>query len=113
MAEAVARHADGIVATSDNPRTEDPERILDDVEAGLADLKRVSPDALGLTSGTYVRLTDRREAIAVAVAVARPEDMVVIAGKGHEDYQIIGHDRLPFSDCEEALRALRGSVEDA
>jgi UDP-N-acetylmuramoyl-L-alanyl-D-glutamate--2,6-diaminopimelate ligase len=110
MAEAVAHHADGIVATSDNPRTEDPERILDDVAAGLAGLTRVAPAALGRERGTYVRLTDRREAIAAAIAVARPEDTVVIAGKGHEDYQIIGRDRLPFSDCNEALRALRSEA---
>jgi UDP-N-acetylmuramoyl-L-alanyl-D-glutamate--2,6-diaminopimelate ligase len=111
MAEAVARHADGVVATSDNPRTEDPEHVLDDVESGLSELRRVAPEALGRERGTYVRLTDRREAIAAAIAVARPEDTVVIAGKGHEDYQIVGRERLPFSDCDEALRALRASAE--
>jgi UDP-N-acetylmuramoyl-L-alanyl-D-glutamate--2,6-diaminopimelate ligase len=111
MAEAVARHADGVVATSDNPRTEDPEHVLDDVESGLSELRRVAPEALGRERGTYVRLSDRREAIAAAIAVARPEDTVVIAGKGHEDYQIVGRERLPFSDCDEALRALRAPAE--
>ena len=107
MAEAVARHADRVVATSDNPRTEDPERILDDVEPGLRGLARVAPDALDATEHAWCRLVDRREAIARAIAMARAADIVAIAGKGHEDYQIIGRERLPFSDPEEALRALR------
>ena len=54
-------------------------------------------------------VADRREAIARAVEIARPEDIVVIAGKGHEDYQIVGRERLPFSDPEQALRALRAA----
>jgi UDP-N-acetylmuramoyl-L-alanyl-D-glutamate--2,6-diaminopimelate ligase len=94
------------VLTSDNPRTEDPEKILDDVERGLAGLTRVAPDALD-TSRSYARIADRRAAIAAALAIAAPEDTVVIAGKGHEDYQILGRERLPFSDRAEALRALR------
>lgn len=110
MAEAVARHADRIVATSDNPRTEDPERILDDVERGLGERKRVDPDAFEASERSYVRIADRREAIITAIRNASPRDTVVIAGKGHEDYQIIGRERLPFSDGAEALRALRGEV---
>jgi len=96
MAEAVARHADRVVATSDNPRTEDPERILDDVEPEALDQPR-----------SYARVVDRRAAIAAALAIARPEDTVVIAGKGHEDYQIVGREKLPFSDRDEARRVLR------
>jgi UDP-N-acetylmuramoyl-L-alanyl-D-glutamate--2,6-diaminopimelate ligase len=106
MAEAVARYSDHVVATSDNPRTEDPANILSDVEAGLGGLRRVEPEALGASPGSYASVLDRREAIALAIDIAAPEDMVVIAGKGHEDYQIIGRTRLPFHDCEEALRAL-------
>ena len=106
MAEAVARWSDRTIATSDNPRTEDPQRILDDVAAGLASLRRVEPDALDASTASYARLLDRREAIALAVGLARPEDTVVIAGKGHEDYQIIGRERLPFDDRQEARRAL-------
>jgi UDP-N-acetylmuramyl-tripeptide synthetase len=106
MAEAVARYADRVVLTSDNPRTEDPEKILDDVERGLAGLTRVAPDALD-TERSYARIADRRAAIAAALAIAAPEDTVVLAGKGHEDYQILGRERLPFSDRAEALRALR------
>jgi UDP-N-acetylmuramoyl-L-alanyl-D-glutamate--2,6-diaminopimelate ligase len=106
MAEAVARWSDRIIATSDNPRTEDPERILADVERGLVKRPRVAPEALADTEGGYAVLPDRRHAIEVAIAIAHPEDTVVIAGKGHEDYQIVGHERLPFSDPDEARRAL-------
>ena len=106
MAEAVARWSDRIIATSDNPRTEDPERILADVEQGLSKHPRVAPEALAETEGGYSVLVDRRRAIQVAVAIAHPEDTVVIAGKGHEDYQIIGRDKLPFSDPDEARLAL-------
>jgi UDP-N-acetylmuramoyl-L-alanyl-D-glutamate--2,6-diaminopimelate ligase len=106
MAEAVARWSDRIVATSDNPRTEDPEVILADVERGLAGHARVAPETLTETEGGYCVLADRRRAIEVAIAIAHPEDTVVIAGKGHEDYQIVGRERLPFSDPLEARRAL-------
>jgi len=109
MAQAVARHADRAVATSDNPRGEDPERILDDLAPGLCDMQRVEPAALDATASGWARVADRREAIARAVEIARPEDIVVIAGKGHEDYQIVGRERLPFSDPEQALRALRAA----
>ena len=107
MAAAVARHADRIVATSDNPRTEDPEQILDDVVEGLSGLSPLAPEALDQATGGYARISDRREAIERAIGIARAEDTVLIAGKGHEDYQIIGRERLPFDDREEARRALR------
>jgi len=106
MAEAVARLADRAVVTSDNPRTEDPAAILRDVESGLASMRRVAPGALAATEHGYASLLDRREAIELAIRVARPGDSVVIAGKGHEDYQIIGRERLPFDDRAEARRAL-------
>ena len=106
MAEAVARLADRAVLTSDNPRTEDPQRILADVEAGLGAMQRVPSAGLAATERSYVSLIDRREAIELAIASARPEDTVLIAGKGHEDYQIIGREKFPFDDREEAQRAL-------
>jgi UDP-N-acetylmuramoyl-L-alanyl-D-glutamate--2,6-diaminopimelate ligase len=106
MAEAVARYSDRIVATSDNPRTEDPDEILVDVEAGLTKLRRVEAGALDTGDGCYAVISDRRSAIEAAIAIAGPEDIVVLAGKGHEDYQIIGRDRLPFDDRDEARRAL-------
>ncbi len=106
MAEAVARFSDRAVATSDNPRTEDPEAILRDVEAGLGGLERCEAAKLDATDKGYAMLVDRRDAIGCAIALARPEDTVVLAGKGHEDYQIIGTEMLPFDDREEAARAL-------
>jgi UDP-N-acetylmuramoyl-L-alanyl-D-glutamate--2,6-diaminopimelate ligase len=106
MAQAVAKSSDRIVATSDNPRTEDPQQILRDVEAGLQGRDRVEADELDAREGAYALLVDRREAIELAVSIARADDTVVLAGKGHEDYQIVGRNKLPFDDREEAGRAL-------
>jgi UDP-N-acetylmuramoyl-L-alanyl-D-glutamate--2,6-diaminopimelate ligase len=88
MGQAVARHADVVVVTSDNPRTEDPESILDQIEPGLASARQV------------LREVDRRKAIALAVGSMKPGDALLIAGKGHEDYQIIGTQKRHFSDFE-------------
>jgi UDP-N-acetylmuramoyl-L-alanyl-D-glutamate--2,6-diaminopimelate ligase len=122
MANAVADHADLAIATSDNPRTEDPLAILADVEAGLGKLERVDADALFAkpeptgqkerteSTGRYTVLVDRREAIALAIAQAEGPDTVVLAGKGHEDYQIVGHKKFPFDDREEARRGLAERV---
>ena len=87
MGAIAGRLSDHVIITSDNPRTEDPESILDAIEQGLSS-----------TSATYERLTDRREAIARAVSIARPGDTVLIAGKGSENYQIIGDRTTPFQD---------------
>jgi UDP-N-acetylmuramoyl-L-alanyl-D-glutamate--2,6-diaminopimelate ligase len=107
MAHAVARHADLAIVTSDNPRTEDPLRILDDVAAGLANFECCAPESLGERTGCFSVIENRRDAIRCAIALAEPEDTVVIAGKGHEDYQIIGTEKLPFDDRVEAYEALR------
>jgi UDP-N-acetylmuramoyl-L-alanyl-D-glutamate--2,6-diaminopimelate ligase len=109
MAQAVAGLSDLVIATSDNPRTEDPERILADVAEGLSALQRVAPEDLHHASHSYTTLLDRREAIELAIGVANAGDTVVLAGKGHEDYQIFGRTKVPFDDREEALRALRRS----
>jgi UDP-N-acetylmuramoyl-L-alanyl-D-glutamate--2,6-diaminopimelate ligase len=106
MAEAVARWSDRAIVTSDNPRTEEPEAILADVEIGLRRLQRVEPSAVEDTDASFTCLVDRRAAIQLALRIARPADTVVIAGKGHEDYQIIGRERFPFDDRVEARRVL-------
>jgi len=107
MAEAVAAHADLAIATSDNPRTEDPVAILADLEEGLRTLERVEPEVLYAGDrGRYSVLVDRREAISRAIGDAGATDTVVIAGKGHEDYQILGREKFPFDDRVEARRAL-------
>ena len=85
MAEAVRRFADVVVVTSDNPRTEDPERILDDL-------------AVGLEGAEYVRISDRRAAIRHALSEAHAGDAVVLAGKGHETYQVVGREKRPFDE---------------
>ena len=88
-----------------------PPALFDDVVQGLATREHVVPERLDTTEGSYSVLVERREAIALAIGIARPEDTVVIAGKGHEDYQIVGREKLPFSDSDEARRALHRRAE--
>lgn len=95
MGEIAARLSDLPVITSDNPRTEDPMRIIAQVEEGV---RRVRSD--------YRVVPDRRKAIRFALGVAAPGDTVIIAGKGHENYQIIGTTKYPFDDRNEAIKAL-------
>jgi UDP-N-acetylmuramoyl-L-alanyl-D-glutamate--2,6-diaminopimelate ligase len=97
MARVVEALADRIVVTSDNPRTEDPHLIIRDIVAGLA-----SPQA----EAVHVE-PDRRAAIEWAIGHARSGDLVLIAGKGHEAYQILGKQKLPFSDKDVAQETLR------
>ena len=99
MGAVAAELADYVVVTSDNPRTEDPYRILLDVEVGLQRSgKKKNED--------YVVIESRREAIFHAIGQARPGDLVLIAGKGHETYQILGMERIHFDDREQAREAL-------
>ena len=107
MGQAAARRADLVVATSDNPRTEDPLSILAGIEPGLAKHKRKMgiSDARAGRDG-YCIIPDRAQAIELALRSARSGDAVLIAGKGHEDYQIIGTEKRPFDDRVEARRAL-------
>jgi UDP-N-acetylmuramoyl-L-alanyl-D-glutamate--2,6-diaminopimelate ligase len=95
MGEAAGSLSDVVILTSDNPRTEDPSQILADAEVGIQK-----------TGKPYEKIADRREAIHHAIAQARTEDLVLIAGKGHEDYQIIGREVFHFDDKEEAHHAL-------
>ena len=104
MGEAVARVADFAILTNDNPRTEDPEKIAVDVIVGL-EAGGMSP-AANLGAHGYSKELDRRRAIDLAVLAARPGDVVVICGKGHETYQIIGDEKRPFDDRVAARGAL-------
>jgi UDP-N-acetylmuramoyl-L-alanyl-D-glutamate--2,6-diaminopimelate ligase len=97
MMGRLAAAADRFIATSDNPRTEDPQQILDQMLAGVEAADRPKVAAI----------LDRRAAILAAIAEASADDTVVIAGKGHETYQIHGHTPHPFDDAHEALAALR------
>ena len=86
MGGLAAKRADIAIFTSDNPRTEDPEEILREMEGGVE------------AGDRYLKITDRYEAIKTAVMLAEPRDIILLAGKGHEDYQIIGTEKLPFND---------------
>ena len=97
MARAAADRSDLVILTSDNPRTEDPEAILADMKAGLT-----AGDA-----DKVITITDRGEAIRRAAAEARPGDIILLAGKGHEDYQVIGTEKIHFDDREEIKAALK------
>jgi len=108
MGAAAGRAADLTIVTSDNPRTEDPLRIVGEILPGVeqAGRRRLSAaEAVAGESG-YVVEPDRRAALELAVACARPGDAVLVAGKGHEDYQIVGTEKRHFDDREEARRAL-------
>ena len=96
MGEAAGSLSDVVILTSDNPRTEDPNQILADAEEGIQK-----------TGKPYEKIADRREAIFRAISQARSDDLVMIAGKGHEDYQIIGREVFHFDDKEVAREALK------
>ena len=93
MGRIAARGADVAIVTSDNPRSEDPDRIIDEIEEGMEGL-------------AHLRITDRREAITRAVQMLEPGDCLLLAGKGHETYQVIGERRLPFDEPEIVRAAL-------
>jgi UDP-N-acetylmuramoyl-L-alanyl-D-glutamate--2,6-diaminopimelate ligase len=98
MAKTAEKWADAVYVTSDNPRTEDPRAILNEIASGF------SPEGVRKT----VVEIDRRRAIEAILADAEPNDVVLIAGKGHENYQIIGTEKHHFDDVEEASRVLQG-----
>jgi len=108
MGQAVGARVEIAVITSDNPRTEAPEAIAEPVEEGVrgTGLPRLAPQEIPAVRRGYVVELDRRRAIALAIDGAAPGDVVVIAGKGHEDYQIVGTTRTPFDDRVEARAAL-------
>jgi UDP-N-acetylmuramoyl-L-alanyl-D-glutamate--2,6-diaminopimelate ligase len=117
MGREAGRLADLVILTSDNPRTEDPLGIIDEAAAGLRELglKQLEAGLLAGRSlegvaatltGTFVVEPDRRAAIRLAMGLMEPEDLVLVAGKGHEDYQIIGLEKTRLDDVEEVERAL-------
>jgi len=103
MAKVAQRWADRIVVTNDNPRTEDAAAIIDDIRGGFSLAGR----------SKLVEIPDRRLAIRYAIDAAGPGDIILIAGKGHEDYQIVGTQRLAFDDRRVALQALARRAGEA
>jgi UDP-N-acetylmuramoyl-L-alanyl-D-glutamate--2,6-diaminopimelate ligase len=95
MGLVAGKLSDLVIITSDNPRTEDPLKIISQIENGLKK-----------TTCSYLAISDRREAIYQAIKAANPNDVVLIAGKGHETYQMIGSDKFHFDDREIAIEAL-------
>ena len=96
MGAAAEKYADFSVVTSDNPRTEDPQEIINGILSGMSGKK-----------SRYAMIADRREAIAWAVANHLPGDLLILAGKGHEDYQIVGHEKFPMDERVLVAEALR------
>ena len=90
MAEVACEHSNRVILTSDNPRSEDPEIILNEMESGLTLTQKRKT----------LRIADRKEAIKTACSLAQPDDIILIAGKGHENYQEIKGVKYPFADKE-------------
>jgi UDP-N-acetylmuramoyl-L-alanyl-D-glutamate--2,6-diaminopimelate ligase len=113
MGAVAARLSDVVVVTSDNPRSENPTQIIDEIKRGIVlPADRVGPKGGGPRPPVCLAIPDRKEAIERAVKEARPGDLVLVAGKGHEKYQEIGDRTLPFDDVEVSRAALaqrRGS----
>lgn len=97
MAREASRFSDVVIVTSDNPRTEDPTRIIEEIVAGFQDTP--------FPEENIFQVIERKEALHQAVKMARPGDLVLVAGKGHEDYQILGNKKIHFSD-QEILKGL-------
>ena len=117
MGAAAVKGSDVVIVTSDNPRTEDPMSIIREIEAGMSGL---GAKIAGVNAGPlandgrmpYYVIPDRHEAVAAAVRMAKPGDVVVLAGKGHEDYQIIGEKKIHFDDREVAREEIRKSIAE-
>ena len=100
MGAVAGRLSDLIVITSDNPRGEDPDRIIEEIQRGI------TPDTRRDSAQRILSIADRRAAIAKAIELARAGDLVLLAGKGHEKYQVIGDELVPFDDAAVAREAL-------
>jgi UDP-N-acetylmuramoyl-L-alanyl-D-glutamate--2,6-diaminopimelate ligase len=105
MGTVAARLSDVVVLTSDNPRSEDPLRIIEEIKRGI--VPPVDPGAPKRPSTPLLVNPDRRRAIEEAIRSAQPGDLVIVAGKGHEKYQVIGDRTIPFDDVEIAQAALQ------
>jgi UDP-N-acetylmuramoyl-L-alanyl-D-glutamate--2,6-diaminopimelate ligase len=111
MGAVAVKKSDLTIITTDNPRTEDPQAIISEIESGMGSsgIKAASPAAAQRTSQEkkpYLVVPDRAEAISAAIMLAASGDTVVLAGKGHEDYQIIGETKHHFDDRETAREAI-------
>jgi UDP-N-acetylmuramoyl-L-alanyl-D-glutamate--2,6-diaminopimelate ligase len=107
MGAVAARLSDIVIVTSDNPRSERPEQIIEDIKRGIVlPADRIGPKGQGPKGTPFLAIVDRKVAIERAIRDARPGDLVLIAGKGHEKYQVIGTRTLPFDDVEVAQSAL-------
>ncbi len=110
MGAAALQGSDLVIVTSDNPRTEDPAAIIHEIESGMASGVKVQGPGksagANISAKPYYVIPDRSAAIALAIGLAEPGDVVVLAGKGHEDYQIIGALKHHFDDREEARKAI-------
>lgn len=108
MGLCAAKNSDVVIITSDNPRSEDPESIVRQIEEGVQDSDLIRSEWLapvGINGRAYYIEVDRQRAIEKAISMADKKDIVLIAGKGHEDYQIIGREKRAFDDREEVVRA--------
>ena len=110
MGAVAARHSDVLIVTSDNPREEEPMQIIGDIEEGLKGVERFEPSTELSTLRGYTVVPDREEAIRLAVNMAADEDTILVAGKGHEDYQIIKKRRYHFDDRDVLRAALADRV---
>jgi UDP-N-acetylmuramoyl-L-alanyl-D-glutamate--2,6-diaminopimelate ligase len=108
MGEIAARHSQLAIVTSDNPRTEDPHAIIAEIEKGVQQIhpRRLNEGEARQGQSGYLVVPDRRQAIGLAVSLLAAGDLLLVAGKGHEDYQIIGKEKFHFDDREELRAAL-------
>lgn len=107
MGAVAARLSDLVIVTSDNPRSEDPEQIIEEIKRGIVmPADRAAKGQQGPRATPHLAIVDRKAAIETAIREARPGDLVLVAGKGHERYQVIGERVLPFDDVDVARTAL-------
>ncbi len=115
MGAVAARLSDLVIITSDNPRTEDPARIIEEITRGIAmpaertrpsETRDGHPKYTPPKATAHLAIVDRKLAVERAIELARPDDVVLLAGKGHEKYQVIGEREIPFDDVAVARQAL-------